>query len=134
PALQVAFETLGGLVGSLSWRPLPLEVLPVQPRKTLLALPARRGPSAFRGPVAWGRVLTGITVAVGGVFWVDVIRDSVLDASEGKLRIDTHLQAELVTWEISALAMIAGGAMAGASTRNGSKQGSCVGIGTGTIL
>jgi hypothetical protein len=57
-----------------------------------------------------------------------------LEAGEGKLQIDTHLQAELVTWEISALAMIAGGALAGATTRNGSKQGLFVGIGTGTVL
>jgi hypothetical protein len=134
PVLQVAFGALGGLVGSLIWRPLPLDLLPYQPRKLLPSLPVQRGPSAFSGPVAWARVLTGITVAVGGVFWVDVIRDSVLEGFEGKLRIDTHLQAELVTWEISALAMIAGGALAGATTRNGSKQGLCVGIGTSTVL
>src|SRR5260370_13312347 len=90
--------------------------------------------SSFAGHVAWGRVLTGITLAVGGVVWTDVIRDFVLDASEGKLRIDTALQAELVTWEISALAMLAGGALAGASTINGMKQGLGVGMGTGTIL
>ena len=80
------------------------------------------------------RVVAGITIAVGGVFWVDAIRDSVLEASEGKLRIDTQLQAELVTWEISALAMLAGGALAGATTRNGSKQGVYVGVGTATVL
>jgi len=39
-----------------------------------------------------------------------------------------------VTWEISALAMIVGGALAGATTRNGSKQGFCVGVGTATVL
>jgi len=134
PVLQVAFGALGGLVGSLIWRPLPLDLLPFQPRKLLPSLPVHKGPSAFSGPVAWARVVTGITVAVGGVFWVDVIRDSVLEASEGKLQISTHLQAELVTWEISALAMIVGGALAGASTRNGSKQGLCVGMGTATVL
>jgi hypothetical protein len=134
PVLQVAFGALGGLVGSLIWRPLLLELMPIQPRKSLPSLAIRKGPSVFRGPVAWGRVLTGITVAVGGVFWVDMIRDSVMEASEGKLRIDTQLQADLVTWEISALAMLAGGALAGATTRNGAKQGLCVGIGTGTVL
>jgi hypothetical protein len=134
PVLQVAFGALGGLTGSLIWRPLALDPLPYQPRKQLPALPVQTGPYAFSGPVAWARVLTGITVAVGGVFWVDVIRDSVLEASEGKLRIDTHLQAELVTWEISALAMIAGGALAGATTRNGAKQGLCVGLGTASVL
>jgi hypothetical protein len=134
PVLQVAFGALGGLVGSLIWRPLPPDIMPYQPRKIVPSLPAQRSPSIFSGPVAWARVLTGITVAVGGVFWVDVIRDSVLEASEEKLRIDTHLQAELVTWEISALAMMVGGVLAGATTRNGSKQGLFVGLGTATVL
>jgi len=134
PVLQVTFGALGGLVGSLIWRPLPLDVLLHQPRIPLPSLPVYKGPSLFSGPVAWGRVLTGITVAVGGVFWVDVIRDSVIESSEWKLQINTHLQAELVTWEISGLAMIAGGALAGATTRNGSKQGLFVGLGTTTVL
>ena len=134
PVLQVAFGALGGLAGSFIWQPVPPIPVGTQPRKPLPMIPLRRSPSSFSGPVAWARVLTGITVAVGGVFWVDVIRDSVLEASEGKLQIDTHLQAELVTWEISALAMMAGGALAGATTRNGSKQGLCVGMGTATVL
>jgi hypothetical protein len=135
PVLHVAFGTLGGLAGALIWRPLPPILMPELPRKTPLpVVPVRKGPSAFSGPVAWARVLTGITVAVGGVFWVDMIRDSVMDASEGNLSIKTHLEAELVTWEISALAMIAGGALAGATTGNGSKQGICVGMGTAAVL
>jgi hypothetical protein len=135
PVLHVAFGALGGLVGALIWRPLPPVLAPELPRKTPLpVVPVLKGPPAFSGPVAWARVLTGITVAVGGVFWVDMIRDSVLDASEGKLSIKTHLEAELVTWEISALAMIAGGALAGATTANGSKQGICVGVGTAAVL
>ena len=88
----------------------------------------------FAGPVSWGRVVTGITVAVGGVFWANVIREFVVEASEGKLRIDTHLQADLVTWEISALAMLAGSAFAGFNTHNGLKQGLYVGIGAGCII
>jgi hypothetical protein len=134
PVLHVAFGVMGGLVGSVIWRPLPLLALAAEPQKALPVVPLRRQASTFRGPVAWARVLTGITVAVGGVFWVDVIRDSVIDASEGKLRISTRLETELVTWEISALAMIAGGALAGANTANGMKQGFCVGLGTSAIL
>jgi hypothetical protein len=134
PVLHVAFGVMGGLVGSVIWRPLPLVLAPIESRKTLPVVPLQKTSSTFSGPVAWARVLMGITVAVGGVFWVDVIRDSVLEASEGKLKIYTRLEADLVTWEISALAMIAGGALAGATTANGMKQGLCVGIGTGAIL
>jgi hypothetical protein len=134
PVLHVAFGVMGGLVGSVIWRPLPLMTFSLEPRQVLPIVPLRRTASTFSGPVAWARVLTGITVAVGGVFWVDVIRDSVVDASEGKLKIYTRLEADLVTWEISALAMMAGGALAGATTANGMKQGLCVGLGTSTIL
>jgi hypothetical protein len=133
PILQAAFGAIGGLTGSLIWKPAPLVQLPERKSAVgpVLVSPA---PSYFAGPIAWGRVLVGITLAVGGVVWVDIIRDFVLDAGSTQLRIDTHLQAELVTWEISALAMLAGSALAGASTRNGLKQGLAVGIGSGAIL
>ena len=134
PTLQVAFGAIGGLAGSLIWRPLPRLALPNEIPSPVPVVPIRKGPSPFAGPIAWGRVITGTALSVGGVVWVDVIREFVLEASEGKLRIDTHLQAYLVTWEISALALLAGSALAGATTRNGLKQGLCVGIVAGVIL
>jgi hypothetical protein len=134
PMIQAAVGAVGGLAGSLIWKPIPAVNLPAEARKSKPMVPVMPRTSSLVGPLAWGRILTGITLAVGGVVWVDVIREFILDASEGHLRIDTHLQAEIVTWEISALAMIAGGALAGATTKNGMKQGLAVGIGTGTIL
>jgi hypothetical protein len=134
PMLQAAFGAVGGLAGSLIWKPLPPLTLPSQLRKVQPLVPIKRRPSSFAGPLAWGRILTGVTLAVGGAVWTDVIREFVLDASEGKLKVDTQLQAELVTWEISALAFLAGGALAGASTANGMKQGLAAGVGSGSIL
>ncbi len=134
PILQAAFGAIGGFAGGLIWKPLPsLEITKDAPKSFAVA-PTVKGPSSFAGPVAWGRVLTGVTLTVGGVVWVDVIRDFVLEASEGKLKIDTHLQAELVTWEISALAILAGSALAGATTKNGMKQGLSVGLGSSVAL
>jgi hypothetical protein len=134
PIIQAAFGALGGLIGSLIWKPSPMLLVPEVRRTPVPVAPTRERPSALAGPIAWTRVLTGITLAVGGIVWVNVIRDFILEASEGKLRINTHLQAELVTWEISALALLAGSALAGANTHNGLKQGLCVGIGTGIVL
>jgi hypothetical protein len=134
PMLQAAFGAIGGLIGGSIWKPLPVPTLPAEFRPQASLPPVRRQPSSFEGPVAWGRVITGVALAVGGVVWTDVIRDFVLDASEGTLRIDTHLQAQLVTWEISALVMLVGSALAGATTRNGLKQGLAFGIGTGVVL
>jgi hypothetical protein len=39
-----------------------------------------------------------------------------------------------VTWEIRGLALVAGSALAGATTLNFIKQGLCVGLGAGVIL
>lgn len=135
PLLQSAIGAAGGLVGGLIWRPIPDLIIPADLRVAQPLLPARRpGPSSFDGPIAWARVVTGMAVAIGGIVWVDVIREFVIDASEGKLQIDTHLQAELVTWEISALAMLTGSGLAGSTTRNGMKQGLVVGLGTAIVL
>jgi hypothetical protein len=134
PILQAAFGAIGGLIGTKIWKPMPSFAEMESMREPLA--PARRASEkpSFSGPIAWGRVLAGITLAVGGVGWTDVIREFVLEASEGNLRIDTHLQAGLVTWEISALALLAGAALAGASTSNGLKQGLVTGVGTVFVL
>jgi hypothetical protein len=84
--------------------------------------------------VAWARVFAGVAVAVGGILWAQVILDFVLQASEGKLAVDTHLQAQLITWEICLLAMLTGSGIAGATRGNGLKQGLFVGIGSSVML
>jgi hypothetical protein len=134
PILQVAFGAVGGLIGSLIWKPVPDLTLPGVERGNRPLIPVRKTLASLSGPVAWGRVVAGIALAVGGVVWADVIREFVLDASEGTLKIESRLQADLVTAEIAALAMLAGGGLAGSTTRNGLKQGLCAGIGIGVVL
>jgi hypothetical protein len=134
PILQTAFGAMGGFTGSCIWKPLPTFTVPAPARAPVATGKGRKGSSAFAGRVAWARVLTGITVTVGGVIWANVILDFVLEAAEGKLSINSHLEAQLVTLEISALAMLAGGALGGATTPNGPKQGLCVGLGAGSVL
>jgi hypothetical protein len=133
PILQTAFGALGGLVGSFIWKPPPALQLPGAGPVVQSMTPSK--PLAmFEGPVVWWRVLAGILLAVGGSLWANVILDLVMEASEGKMSIRTHLQANLVTWEITALAMLLGAALAGATTRNGLKQGLCVGLGVASVL
>src|SRR5207248_11626434 len=69
-----------------------------------------------------------------GVVWANVFRELIVEFSEGRLNINTPLQAELLTWEISDFAMLAGSALAGATKQSGIKQGLCVGVGTATVL
>jgi len=117
------------------WRPLPVLHAPVsgfgKPNPVLSTL---KKSTLFTGPIAWMRVLAGVGIAVGGAVWTKFILDLVLSAGSGHLSVKSSLQAQLVTWEIFALAMLIGGGLAGATTFNGLKQGLCVGIGTSALL
>jgi len=133
PILQAAVGLVGGWMGSMIWKPLPEFDLALTPQeKAVLATGPQR--SLFAGPVAWGRVLAGSAIAIGGVVWVNAILDFVLEASEHKLTIQTFFQARLVTWEICSLAMLVGSSLAGANTLNGMKQGLWVGLVGFTVL
>jgi hypothetical protein len=133
PILHTAFGALGGLLGSLIWRPLPRLRFPDDSRPARLISPSSRKSSILDGPVSWWRILAGIAVAVGGSVWANVILELVLEGGEGKLTIDSHLQAQLVTFEIIAIALFGGGALAGATTANGIKQGLFVGLGAAAV-
>jgi hypothetical protein len=133
PILQAAFGAVGGWVGSLIWRPIRTE------STTVRVVPARKAPrprrrSPLAGPIAWVRVLLGAILAVGGTLSAALIFQKVLDVSGGRLSTTHELQDWLITWEIKALAVLLGGALAGATTPNGLKQGLAVGIGASVVL
>lgn len=136
PILHTAFGALGGFLGSRIWRAPPLIALPAGPGVPMPLKPAggRSRLSQFAGPIAWPRVIMGTALALGGTVWANVILELVLEASEGQLAIDSHLQAQLVTWEVTALAMLGGAALAGACTVNCLKQGLVVGVAVSVIL
>jgi hypothetical protein len=133
PVLHTAFGALGGFVGSLVWRPLPT-LAPLGPRRSGPLLKTSKKTSLLDGPVAWGRVIAGSAVAAGGTIWAKLILEMVLESAEGVLNIDSHMQAQLVTMEITALATLAGSALAGATTANSLKQGLFVGLGTSAVI
>jgi hypothetical protein len=125
PVLHAFLGALGGGVGSLIWKPLP-ELPGFTPApETGLKITA---PTEKVVPFAWGRILTGVAVAVGGTLWAHTIRNFVTDASLGALRTDSYLQAQFITWEISTMAVLVGAALAGCTTANGTKQGAAVGL------
>jgi hypothetical protein len=133
PVLHAALGAVGGLLGRLIWQPLA-PAAPAVAAAPIKGRTRRRGQSLLDGPVAWFRVLAGSGLALGGTLWASAILDLVLAASEGKLSIDSNLQAHMVTWEITILALLAGGAWAGATTGNGLKQGLCVSLATASVL
>jgi hypothetical protein len=134
PVLHMAFGALGGLIGTLIWKPIAtLHVAEPAPGTKAVSVPA---PSLqfLAGPIYVGRVCLGVFVVVNGVVWSNAILNWVMNASQGALEIKSHLQAQLIGWEVCALATLFGAGLAGSSTFNGLKQGLCVGIGSSLIL
>lgn len=136
PLLHLAIGAIGGALGILIWRPTPS--LPELESTTPTPMARTRwGISLGRmlsGPVHLGRVCVGAFVIVVGVVWAQAILEFLLRASSGNLAISSRLQAQLVSMEISALVAILGAGFAGATTRNGLKQGLCVGIAASIIV
>lgn len=134
PILHLAFGALGGLLGTVIWRPIPIFAAPEETandRRPKIALPVSF--RLFDGPVHVTRVVVGVVIVVFGVLWSNTILNFALSASGGTLALRSHLQAQLVSWEISGLAILFGSGLAGACTFNGFKQGFCVGVGASLI-
>jgi hypothetical protein len=132
PLLHATFGAVGGCVGYLIWRPLPLAPVPGMPGTERKRPPPKRSP--FAGRIAWVRVLLGVALAVAGTMSATMIFDKVLDLGAGKLATSSDTQDWIITWEIKALALLVGGGLAGATTANGLKQGLAVGLLTSFIL
>ena len=123
---------LAGWLGSQIWKPLVIatEAEPLRKAKTA----SRPRMRLFAGRIAWMRVATGTVLAVAGGLWAENILDLIIAVSDKKLMPGSQFQAQLVTWEISALALFVGSALAGATTANGFKQGLAVGVATAVVL
>lgn len=136
PIIHMAMGAIGGALGMLIWRPTPqlpeLENSSVTP-VILSSLGFSLG-NAFTGPIHLGRVCAGAFLIVIGVVWSHAILEFLLRASNGSWALSSKLQAQLVSMEISALVILVGASFAGATTRNGLKQGLCVGFGASAIV
>ncbi|MBY0523129.1 MAG: hypothetical protein K2R98_07005 [Gemmataceae bacterium] len=137
PLGQLVVGAIGGLIGSRIWRPMmPIAVVPSTNTSSMFQRPLpvgsanRGGNTGFSGPIAWIRVVGGTVLALVGSAWASLILRLMLDYGQGTLSVESTRHAKFVTWEISALALMLGAAAAGATTRNGLKQGLIVGIGT----
>lgn len=132
PLLQAAIGAIGAWLGSMFWKPLPTELPDALP--TLKRVKSRRPLKLMAGPVAWFRVGAGAVLAVIGTLTATIVFEKVLEVSHGTLATADDMQDRLITLEIKALALLLGGALAGATTSNGFKQGLFVGLCTAVIL
>jgi hypothetical protein len=127
------FGLLGGWIGYAIWRPIPIPALPVNVSVQKGARARWRKP-IFAGSVAWVRVAIGALLAIAGTLSASLVFQKVLEVSGGSLSTADEIQDRFITWEIKALAVLFGGALAGASTHNGLKQGLYVGCATSLAL
>jgi len=133
PLLQAVMGAMGGWIGSALWKPLPATTAVETPRPRNRAF-LRPNMDLFSGPVAWVRVAVGVILAVAGTLTATLLFEKILDIGHGSLATADELQDHLIIMEIKALALLFGGALAGATTRNGFKQGLCVGLVSAVIL
>lgn len=132
PLLQATLGALAGWLGSSIWRPLPAAEARAPLPGPAKAAPRPREP-VLAGRVAWVRVLLGAALAVCGTLSAAALFNLLARLGEGRAEMGT-LVDQVLTWEIKALALLAGGALAGFNTRNGLKQGMFVGIATTLVL
>jgi hypothetical protein len=133
PLLQTSLGALAGWMGSTFWKPLP-ESESRGPQRIVRKAPKRARPPLFAGRIAFFRVLLGSALAVGGTLSASALFALIDRLGEGELAGNGTTLDLVVTWEIKALALIAGGLLGGSNTYNGLKQGLCVGIITALVL
>ncbi len=133
PLLQAAVGALGGWLGSQIWKPISISAVPTVLIPLRKKAPRRRSP-ILAGQVAWFRVLAGTVLGVAGTLTAGFIFQKLMDVAGSRMVGTPELQDRLITWEIKALAMLIGGALAGATTSNGLKQGLFVGVVAGVVL
>jgi hypothetical protein len=133
PLLQTTLGALAGWVGSVIWAPLPV-LQPRTLRRAIRKAPQRQRPPLFEGRVDFLRVAIGILLAVSGALSATALLALIARLTESSTATNGLLLDQLVTWEIKALALIAGGVVAGSNNFNGLKQGLCVGIAVAILL
>jgi hypothetical protein len=123
---HMVFGAVGGWAGRHFWPSLldlPDPARPKPEKTAKVEKPVAPGP-----PLSWLRVLGGAALSVGCTVWAGAIRDGFIHFASGTFVLESRLQGRFVAWAISALAMLVGGALAGASSRGGLRHGFLVGL------
>ncbi len=120
---------IAGAVGAWIWPGVPeFELPPPLVKKSSSIQLSDDTPIERTRPTAWYRILIGATVMVFGMAVADQARSSLEKASGGMLKVSSRGQGKFMSWQIATLAVLVGGAFAGAATGAGIRHGVYAGV------
>ena len=129
PLLLAVAGAIAGAVGAWVWAAVPEFDMPaplVKKRSSIELL--NDTPSDTGRPTIWYRVLIGAMIIVAGMALAEKARGAAEKASGGMLKVSSRGQGKFMSWQIAALAVLAGGAFAGACTGAGIRHGIFTGV------
>jgi len=122
PVAHLVAGVAGGLLGQLVWR--PVHAFPALPGMA----PINYTPMEVlirRDPLRWAHILLGAALALVGTVGAERFRMFLSQA--GTTTGGTLIQVQFVDWQLATLALLLGGAYAGANTRSGLRHGMIAG-------
>lgn len=127
PVLLVLIGVVGGFAGRLVMPPAPM--LPTFGRlETHVVVRVERK----RVRVAWFQVLLGIGVAVAGAVYADAVRHALAGVFVGGG--SSYGARPMIAWQISSLAAMLGGIVAGSHARAEFRQSLYAGLGAAAVV
>ncbi|MDB5311220.1 MAG: hypothetical protein JWO38_5422 [Gemmataceae bacterium] len=131
--LQPLILSLGGAIagvaGAWVWAAVPELDMPVPAGKKQSSIQLNvDAPGEGSRPTVWLRVGVGVAVIVAGVGLAEKVRGGAEKVSGGILKVESRGQARFLSWQIATLAVLAGGAWAGAGTGAGLRHGVYAGL------
>lgn len=121
PLVNSFIGIMGGLAGRLVYSPAP-RLPKIASSNTRIQTEV----AIHREPIGFLRIIIGSILAASGVIFAEPIRDQMgrmLGGNSG-----TFTSSRFVVWQISLLASVIGGIIAGSNMRHGIRQGAIAGV------
>jgi len=137
PIILAVAGAVAGAVGSWYWAAVPeFELPPPLVKKSSSIELMSEAPKDSGRPTIWYRVVVGAMIILAGISLAERARRLAEKSSGGLLKVASRSQGEFMSWQIAALAVLAGGAFAGSGTGAGIRHGVFTGIlgGTGVAI
>jgi hypothetical protein len=137
PVLLLVCGAIAGAVGAWIWAPVPELDMPAPLVKKSSSIQLLDdAPRESSRPTVWWRVVVGAAVILIGMGLADKARHVAEKKSGGVLKVESRGQGKFMSWQIATLAVLAGGAIAGAGTGAGVRHGVFTGVlgGIGTAV